>query len=52
MNIVKKGKGPYIFYLNNKNKYFDLTSNANILGYSFKKLTTTVKNDISNRWRI
>lgn len=52
MVIIRKAKGPYIFYLNKKNKYFDFSSNSNILGYSFKKLTTIVKNDISSRWNI
>lgn len=52
MSVIKKAKAVYIFYLNDKNKYFDLTSNSNILGHSFKRVTTHVKNDISNRWRI
>lgn len=51
LETVKKGKGPFLYTLGG-DKYFDLRNNTNILGFSPPKLTTAVKNGLSNSWNI
>ncbi len=51
LDIIKKGKGVFLHSILN-NRYYDLKNNSNILGHSYKKLTTEVKNYISNSWNL
>lgn len=48
---IKKAKGIFLHDIHDV-KYYDLQKNSNILGHSYKKLTTLIKNDISSRWNI
>ncbi|MBN2545345.1 MAG: hypothetical protein JXB50_06080 [Spirochaetes bacterium] len=50
-HTFKRAKGPYLKNIHHE-KFYDLTSNLNILGHSFKTLTTYTKNDISSAWNI
>lgn len=47
----RRAKGAYLFTIHHE-KYLDLRENSNILGHSYKKLTTVVKNSISSSWNI
>jgi hypothetical protein len=49
--LIKKAKGAFLYNIHD-GKYYDLQHNSNILGYSYKKLTTIVKNAISSKWNI
>jgi hypothetical protein len=48
---IKKAKNSYLYDLKSQ-KYYDFRNNSNILGYSYKRLTNHVKNDISGNWNI
>ncbi len=51
INTIRKAKNSYLYDIK-QSKYFDFRFNSNIIGYSNKKLTTTVKNSISSSWDI
>jgi len=46
-NIFKKAKGAYLYDIKSL-KFYDFRFNDNILGYSDKKISTRLKNNISN----
>ncbi|MBP7553602.1 MAG: hypothetical protein KA885_09245 [Spirochaetes bacterium] len=46
-NIFKKAKGAYLYDIKSE-KFFDFRFNSAILGYSDKKISTRLKNNISN----
>jgi|GEM_PF-1309121 len=48
---LKKAKEAFVYDIKS-NKYYDFKNNTNILGHSYKKLTTIVKNHISSSWDI
>ena len=48
---IKKAKGTFIYDIHG-GRFYDLQKNSNILGHSYKKLTTIVKNNISSKWNI
>jgi len=50
-NLFKKAKGPFLISSADE-KFYNLSTNSNILGYSYKKLTSIVKNNISTSWNI
>jgi hypothetical protein len=47
----KKAKGPYIYDIKG-NKYLDLRTNSNIIGFSNKRFTNKIKDLISSNWNI
>jgi len=51
MKKIKKAKNCFLHDITNK-KFFDLSNIDNIIGYSNKKLTHSVKNGISAAWNI
>lgn len=46
---IRKAKDIFLIDTNG-NKYYDLSTNTNILGHSYKKLTTIIKNTLSACW--
>ncbi|HNZ25778.1 MAG TPA: hypothetical protein PLG34_03385 [Spirochaetota bacterium] len=46
-NIFKKAKGAYLYDIKSE-KFFDFRFNSAIFGYSYKKISTRLKNSISN----
>ncbi len=48
---IKKGKGAFLYDIKG-GRFYDFQKNSNILGHSYKKLTTIVKNNISSKWNI
>ena len=51
MKAIKKAKNAFI-YTTDGQKYYDLTSNTNIIGHSHRLLTTLPKNALSTAWNI
>ena len=49
--LIKKAKDIFLYDIYD-GRFYDLQRNSNILGHSYKKLTSLVKNDISSKWNI
>lgn len=49
--LIRQGKGLFLKTMGKK-KIYDFSENSNILGHSYKKMTTQVKNYISSSWNI
>ena len=51
MRTIRKAKNAFI-YTTDGQKYYDLTTNTNIIGHSHRLLTTLPKNALSTAWNI
>ena len=49
--LIRKAKDVFLYDAYD-GRFYDLKRNSNILGHSYKMLTTSVKNDISSKWNI
>ncbi|MBR6200748.1 MAG: hypothetical protein IKQ61_10880 [Spirochaetales bacterium] len=51
MKTIRKAKNAFIYTIDGQ-KYYDLSSNTNIIGHSHRLLTTLPKNALSTAWNI